>query len=73
MVRRMPTKGSAHGHRSAAPSMPAAACATSGAMRTIAAKMPPQRFCDLMLRSIAARTERIFFHGLACAAMRLEA
>jgi hypothetical protein len=66
-------KGSAHGHLSAAPSMLAAACATSGATRRLAAKTPPQRLCDLMLRSIAARTERIFFHGLGCAAMRLEA
>jgi hypothetical protein len=58
-----------------------AACATSGTRRRVAAKAPPQRFrliaikprSDLMLRSIAARTERICFYGLGCAAMRLEA
>jgi hypothetical protein len=53
----------------------------SGTTRRIAAKAPPQTFrliaiklrSDLMLRSIAARTERKRFYGLGCAAIRLEA
>ena len=43
MVSRMPMNGSAHGHRNALPSSAAAASATSGATRRIAADRPPSR------------------------------